>query len=319
MVVKFIKLTGASIFLFFIFAFALVRSILAQVVINEFSYGDSNDWIELYSPENIDISGYVIDDLNSSGEPTSTNVYVIPDGTWIGPSTSPFYLIDTDKVKDRLNNTGDEVMLYSSNGTTLTLVDSIKYGNRGGVCIPSNSGTIGRLWQEGVEGTNLIEHFSNSTKGYSNKDNILDPCPTPTPKATNTPTPTSTPVPTKTPTPTKLPTLTTKPTNSPTENQKPTVLSQETNLEEDEDQSSSDSDNNSETDKDVVLGYANSTNGKDIEENAKEEKNRNIPKAAIAIIISGIAFLIVAAYPFLRIRFKKGKDNGENSKEQSVN
>ena len=155
---------------FLIFLLIFPVTVNAQVVINEFSYGDSKDWIELYSPEDVDISNWVLDDLNSSGEQTKSDIFIIPQGTFIGSSTSSFYLIDTDKVSDRLNNNGDVLTLYNSNKSSI--IDEIKYGNRSGVCIFGSTGSIGRLWQSGIEGTNWIDHFSNQTKGVTNKDNI---------------------------------------------------------------------------------------------------------------------------------------------------
>ena len=121
----------------------------AQVVINEIGILGSPDWIELYAYEDVDISGWYIDDDN-----TSSNVFTFPAGTVVGPSSTKFI---TENVSDRFNNSGDIVRLYKGDGT---LIEEISYGNKGGVCLPvSASGSIGKT----TDGGNYPERFSTST------------------------------------------------------------------------------------------------------------------------------------------------------------
>lgn len=170
----------------------------------------SPDWIELYAYDDTDISGWYLDDFN-----TSTKLFTFPTGAVIGPSSNPF---KTENVSDRLNNTGDTIGLYKSDGTK---VEEISYGDKGGVCLPTSSnGSVGKT----SDGGNYMERYSVSTYDASNSGGTLDPCPSPTPTSapTNTPTPTS--VPTNTPTPTYSPTSTPKPTPTPTKKPTPTKV-----------------------------------------------------------------------------------------------
>jgi len=58
-----------KILLFIISSFVFLlqpQAVNAQVVINEFSSSTSDDWIELFSPEDIDISNWVLKDTANS-------------------------------------------------------------------------------------------------------------------------------------------------------------------------------------------------------------------------------------------------------------
>lgn len=200
------KLKLQSIFILLPIYFLFARTVNAQIVINEIGVLGSPDWIELYAYEDIDISGWYIDDDN-----TSTNVYTFPQGTTLGPSSTKFR---TENVSDRFNNSGDIIRLYKSDGT---LLEEISYGNKGGVCLPTSSGgSIAKT----TDGGNYPERFSLSTYNASNTGGVLDPCPSPTNTPTPTPIPTS--APTNTPTPT--PTPTSVPTSTPTSTPKPTAI-----------------------------------------------------------------------------------------------
>jgi len=173
------------------FLFFLSPSIAnAQVIINEFlpNHSSGDDWVELYSPIDLDISGWILDD-----EGTATDMANIPAGTFIGPSTSSFYTID---VGTRLNQDEDTVYLYTpSRGS---VVDSRAYSGT-----PGTDVSIGRF-PDGV-----TWGLCTPTKNTSNSScTFPTPSPTPTPTPTSTPTltPTSTPTKTPTPTPTKTPT-----------------------------------------------------------------------------------------------------------------
>jgi len=260
------------------------RSVSAQVI-NEFSSNTSADWIELFSMDDIDISGWILDDFN-----TSTNMATIPSGTFIGPSTSLFYIVE---VSSRLNKSGDEISLFDSIGN---LIDKVTYGDKGGPCLPTDAGSIGRY----PDANSTIDRFLFSTKGSTNGAGSLDPCPTPiseptsqpttepTQNAVSTPSPSSTPASTKTPTP--KPTSTIKPTISPKPSQSQgDVLSIREGLED-----------SSTTESEVV----------------KEEKKK-FPLASIFFILGGGVFSGLAGYSFLKGKKKdytgKGKDE-ENKK-----
>jgi len=160
------------------------ESVLARVVINEFSSSSSNDWVELYSDEDIDISGWILRDSASS------IVKAIPKYTLIGPSGSvpKYYVID---ASNRLNIDTDKIILLKFDDSTI--VDQVFYGGEGEVCAPIGNQTIGRF----PDGTGNFVRFSVATDWRENNA-PQDPCPTPTP------------------TPTPSPILTTSPTPSPT-------------------------------------------------------------------------------------------------------
>lgn len=151
----------------------LPKTTHAQVVINELSTATSSDWIELYSPDDLDISNWIIRDE------ATTIVATLPPSTSIGPSTSEFLVIEAG---NRFNNSGDTIKLLQPDDSTL--IDQITYGNSGGVCKPSDSGSIGRY----PDANSTIERFSEHTKNTSNGSATLDPCVVPTEVPTNTPT-----------------------------------------------------------------------------------------------------------------------------------
>jgi signal peptidase len=89
------------------------------LTINEFlpnSEGvDSDDWIEMYSEIDIDISGYILSDETS-------DMAVIPNPSNIGPSTSKYFVVD---VGNRLNNSGDTIFLYTP--SKVSLIETVNY------------------------------------------------------------------------------------------------------------------------------------------------------------------------------------------------
>ena len=179
---------ASCFFLQFLFLFLFAPKALAQVVINEFSVvpPDKQDWIELYSIEVVDISNWIVAD--EAGE-----IERIPEGTIL--ESGDYYLVSKYQ---RLNNDQDTIFLYDAEGK---LIDSIKYGYQGEVCLPGPEGSIARI----PDGAATYDRLAAHTKGAPNGSEVTDPCPTPTPEPTKTPTsvPTATPVaqPTKTPTP----------------------------------------------------------------------------------------------------------------------
>lgn len=177
-------------------------NIYASVVINEFSSESSDDWVELYSDSDKDISEWVLRDE------ASTDMVVIPSGTIIGP-TQNYIVIG---VNNRLNKSGDTIKLYSKNKESV--IDEVSYGDKGGTCSADESQSIGRE----VDGGGLFVRFSNSTNGATNNGASQAPCPTVTP--TPIPNPTDTPKPSNTPTPTKTPTPIPQTTVTPTQTAK---------------------------------------------------------------------------------------------------
>jgi len=162
----------------------------AQVKINEFySWETSGDWVELYSSEDVDISGWILRDMASSV------VKTFPAGTLIGPGSSQFYIVEAGK---RLNKDGDLIKLYQEDDATL--VDQVNYGDEGGVCTPSAGQTAGRL----PDGSSGVTRFASETKGASNTA-AEEPCPSPTPSPSPSPTPTQEPDPSPEDNPTPQP------------------------------------------------------------------------------------------------------------------
>lgn len=196
-------------FLFFgVFAalnIILARLTYAQVLVNEFSSNTKSDWIELYSNEDVDLSGWTIDDE------ANAHVKVLLQGTTIIPSSNKYLVIE---VGDRLNKGSDTITLRNKEGA---VINSISYGKTGEVCTPSDSGSVARI----PDGGNTFDRLAINTKGVTNGNTPTDPCPTPTTiptsTLTNTPIPTNTPLPTNTISATRKPTPTLSPTDEPTE------------------------------------------------------------------------------------------------------
>lgn len=268
------------IVLLFLFLFPLFSSTaLAQVVINEFSSSTSSDWVELYAYEDTDISGWELRD-------TIGVIFTIENEVSIGPSTESFFVRD---VSNRLNKPGDIVGLYRPDDSNP--VDQIPYGNEGGVCIPEDDGSIGRVYQTDQEGTNLIERFSNNTKGVSNVNNILDSCPTPTPVLTSTPTPTQSPTRTPTPQPTSTPKLTNTPTLKPTIKVKKTPTP---TVEEEEEENY-----------DTLGTQEMRENTPTPAPESEDEDEKKLPIVAGILMVFGVGFMAVSAFVFMKGR-KKG-------------
>ena len=249
-------------------------TVKAQVVINEFSSSTSFDWIELYGFEDTDMSGWILDDFD-----TSTNIKVFPSGTIIGPSSIPFLVED---VGNRLNNSGDVIVLYNVFGTK---ADEIPYGDKGGVCIPTEIGSVGRY----PDAVNVVERFRNFSRNASNNLAELDPCPTPTLEPTNTTTPT--PKPSSTPKPTNTPVL----TSIPTQNKIPTAkLKEEQSVESDLLSEQSDNRNYE------VLGIKKNDGVNDEYLPETENKKENFPFIAGVFIIVGMGLISFPVIVFLK-------------------
>lgn len=269
------------IFLFVIFLFiASLKIANAQIVINEMGVLSSPDWIELYAYENVDISGWYLDDVG-----TSSVIYTFPSETIVGPSTNSFITVDVD---NRLNNPGDVIGLYKADKT---LVEEIKYGDKGGVCLPANSdGSIGKT----TDGGNVVERFSKSTYNTSNAGGILSPCPSPTPPPTSTPIPSSTPNPTDVPTetPHPSPTATPKPTSIPTK--RPTATPQDFSSE------------NAQIQEDLLqTNQQDSTATSDAVLGASETNEQHSAIPPFAFVLFGLGLVFIGSSAFIFIRNKK--------------
>lgn len=161
-----------SIPLFTILLFLLsTNSITAQIVINEILPNPStgSDWVELYSGADVDISGWILDD-----EGTSTDVYTIPSGKSIGPSSNKFYVIDSGT---RLNKSGDTIYLYDSNRSE---IDSYTYSGYLGDDI-----SFGRYPDGSVDKMKCTPTRESANSGCSE----IAVEPTDSPDPTDTPTP----------------------------------------------------------------------------------------------------------------------------------
>lgn len=269
----------AILFLTFAF-FNAYKTSYAQVVINEMGVLGSPDWVELYAYEDVDISGWYLDD-----EATDSKMYTYPSETVIGPSTDPFKTID---VSDRLNNGGDIIKLFKTDGT---LVEEVRYGDKGGVCLPDSSdGSVGKT----TDGGNYTERYSVKSYNDSNSKGTRYDCPSPTPVPTSIPTntpvptnaPTNPPAPSSTPKPTVIPTK--KPTSVPRDNTAQNELLQKQSSVSDFRYSSDEDKSNAED----VLGT--SKDG--------ETQNENISPFAYVLFGLGIIFIGVSAYLFIKHR-----------------
>ncbi len=271
----------------------------AQVVINEFeSWKTSGDWIEIYAVENTDISGWIIRDSAES------IVKTIPSSVIIGPSTSPYYIIE---VGNRLNKESDIIKLLKQDDTTI--VDQIAYGSEHEVCAPNENESIGRY----PDSNTTVERFKVATKGLTNGNAELYPCPSPTPLPTNTPIPTA--IPTATPKPSSTPkptetiklTATTKPTSSikPSNTLIPIITNTNIPLAVDKN--------------DEVLAAETSQVATPYQINSKTNfldqklENKNPPIVAIVFVIMGIIFIAISVYPIL-VKIKK-RYNSKDDKE----
>ncbi|TFG12973.1 hypothetical protein EU537_07540 [Candidatus Thorarchaeota archaeon] len=112
----------------------------------------SEEWIELYNPSDtqVDISGYILDDITSGG----TGAYAIPDGTTI-PAYG-FVVFYQGVTGIALNNDGDTVNFLKPDGTTV--LDSYSYSSS------SDDVSYGRE----TDGGSTWTTFTSPTPGESN-------------------------------------------------------------------------------------------------------------------------------------------------------
>src|SRR3990170_2092129 len=239
-------------------------TVSAQVVINELGVLDSPDWIEIYNFEQqpIDLSLFKIKD-DKGNELTLSGIL----------ARGGFKSFDWS---NRLNNAGDIVWLVKV--LDGSIIEELKYGEKGGVCVPSNvNGSIGKL-TDGASGSERLERFSANSKEASNSNGAIDPCPTPTPEPTEKPTPTIKPTNTPTPKPenTKVPTSTPKPQS--TKNPSPTSSSTLSN----------DSENGTNSLRDETSSTQQVLSEKDVNGEESKENVKKFPLFAIILVVTGI-------------------------------
>jgi hypothetical protein len=260
------------IFFFFIFINLLIFApevSAQQVVINEFSSSTTSDWVELYNPTDspVDLSAYILRDSTDSNKRVLSgtldpgNVLVLDFSRW-------------------LNNGGDLVRLMIVSGEEESVEDSILYGE-GGICLPSESGSIGRL-----PGAGAVVRFSINTKNSLNKAENEDPCPTltPIPTATSTESPTPSPTLTSTPKPTATAVATKKPTST------PEVIGVETTNDDISD---------------LREGL------KPDEPEEEEETKKKFPLIAGLFLFGGVVLIGFASFSFLKNNKKEYNNRGE--------
>lgn len=141
----------------------------SSVVLNEIHPhpASGNDWIEIYNPTStdIDLTNWIIEDSTSTIKTLSGNI-----------NPNSFVYIE---VSNRLNNSGDSVILKNALGAT---IDSHIYASDPGIDISLGRNPDGGSWTT----------LSNSSQNSSNNNSQGI---TPTPTATSTPSPTPSPSP----------------------------------------------------------------------------------------------------------------------------
>ncbi|TFH06252.1 MAG: lamin tail domain-containing protein, partial [Candidatus Thorarchaeota archaeon] len=131
------------------------------ILINEFLPDPktlyTDEWIELYNPLNVDvdISGYIIDDLIGGG----TAPYTIPAGTVIPAHGYLLFYQSTTNIA--LNNAGDDVNFINPDG--VSVIDSYTYGSS------SDDISYGRE----IDGGPTWTTFTSPTPGASNDETVL--------------------------------------------------------------------------------------------------------------------------------------------------
>jgi len=286
----------------FVFSFGFAKKVNAQVVINEFSPASNpngyGDWIELYVYEDTNLSDYYLTHIKTDG--TEGNI-TIPEPYNYGPnSENGKYKVIS--VGNFLGNTGDRIRLYRRGNPNP--IDDISYGDQGGVCVPSQTGSVARI----PDGGNTIDRLAVHTQGATNGELVTDPCPTPTPIPTSTPTSTPTPKPTNSPTAT----TTSKPTSTPTvKNTSATTTpisknlsNTPTDLPKEELVSSGKTEDQRNFNE--VLGIQEASSFSPTPTVFLQERKRNnnkIPLFSGVLIVLGISFMVLSLYPIFK---KKG-------------
>lgn len=151
----------------------LASSALINEVMISPSSGNS-EWVELYNPDNLDLSTYWIDDDTSFSEDSGSSSKKSLASIISNNQTYPYIELSSSIF----NNSGDFVVLFSSDGT---LVDQYEYTSNPGTDVALGRSPDGGSW------STLASISKGSTNGSSST-----PTPSPTPAPTETPTPTPT-------------------------------------------------------------------------------------------------------------------------------
>lgn len=186
-----------AIFPFILLFFILSpTSVVAKLLINEFSSFTSDDWVELYNDgvEPVTLSEFTLRDSSATNR-------LDLDGTLF-----PYTVIAVD-FSNYLNKPGDTIKIVAKSDEN-KIEDEITYGTAA-IPVPGENQSTGRK----TNGSGEWSLFASFTKGSSNETAIaIQPLPTVTTTPTTAPTLTKTPTPTKVPTATKIPTATKAPT-----------------------------------------------------------------------------------------------------------
>lgn len=270
-----------SVFFLILICLAFPVRVSAQVVINEvfpnpLGTEAGAEWVELYnttSEVEVSLSGCTLR-LDDNYDPQKV---VFGTEDFIGK----FKVITWEG--SWLNNLGDQIKLDCG-----TFSDVVSYGNVAGAVVsaPEEGFSFGRS----PDGTGNFYLLSSVTLGEVNS-----PPPTPTPEPTDEPEPTE--KPTNTPVPTSTPKPTSTPTPKPTSTPKPRATSIPT----------------AEPTEGIVLTSLNSGGSDKAGEvlAVQEEKQSKFPFIPAAFILSGVIFLGLAGYIFLRQRKKEYNLNSE--------
>jgi len=107
---------GILLFMFVVLISNVSAIRINEVEMNPIGGSSGNEWIELYNDKNIeiDVSGWEVWE-GVYGEQGPKLILSIPEGTIIQKGS--FYIVEWSKAK--LNNAGDFVILYDSNGTKI--------------------------------------------------------------------------------------------------------------------------------------------------------------------------------------------------------
>lgn len=272
----------APLFLLFIFLFVLKTDTQAQVVINEFSSDNSQEWVELYNTSSspVTLTGWTIQDAAQSPVTLSGDI-----------SGNGYFAYDRGGSGWLNNdNDGDTITLKDGQGT---IQDSMVYGSSGSVGAPGQDKSASRV----PDGSTTWQNNTNPTKGGSNP--TTTPAPSPSPTASPTPTPTAAPTPapakTATPSPKSTPAPTKSPTPTPSESPEP-----ETN--------------------EIVLGIAESPTPEPTpSEQSAIVEGWLTPRKILpfVFILSGVGILVGAIFSFVRqskMRYNGKHDESGNEK-----
>ncbi len=166
-----------KLLLILIFFFLFSSQVSAEVMINEFLVNPTSpakEWVEFYNPENVDLTNYFLDDDTLFNDDSGSGKKKELSSLNTTNSNYPYL-----ELNSFLNNSGDYVVLFSSNGD---IVDEYQY-----LSDPGKDISIGRS----PDGTDNWVFLDSVSKGASNS---CLPFPTPSPILT--------PIPSLTPTPT---------------------------------------------------------------------------------------------------------------------